>query len=245
MQLRRSVTNAAIAVSALCLLGHCAHTGSEQAATRESDGSPAVDTSDVVVAMPAETTEARDDHEAPILRIATAGAVVYPYVYGYPLYPEGDAARGIQALRAQNAAGAVQGEREDAAGVVHAVEMLPQLGCHFEGVREDRETFVPVSLTCDLPSPKSLGGSKRPVLGKTLVGARPEQILREPSVQEIFFGAFHLTSDDFASGSGMAYFNTTHGQLALVFAQKKLTSFVYYFDPNVKGWKNPASWTKP
>jgi len=34
------------------------------------------------------------------------------------------------------------------------------------------------------------------------------------------------------------------GQLALVFANKKLTRFVYYFDPAVAGWQNQSLWVK-
>jgi hypothetical protein len=129
--------------------------------------------------------------------------------------------------------------------VVHASEDLPQLGCRFDGIRENVNKFVPLSLTCELPAPKSLGGAKRPVLDNVAAGAKAEQLLQDKTIQDTFMGAFHLTSDDFAAGSGTGYFNTTHGQLAFVFARKKLTRFVYYFDPSVKGWQNPALWVKP
>jgi kynureninase len=82
-------------------------------------------------------------------------------------------------------------------------------------------------------------------LDSVAAGAKAEQLLQDKTIQDTFMGAFHLTSDDFAAGSGTGYFNTTHGQLAFVFAKKKLTRFVYYFDPGVKGWQNPASWVKP
>lgn len=215
----------------------CAHLGGGEAEA----GDRALPRADV--AMPAEPMSVRDDRTAPILNVATAGEVVYLLVYGYPLYPAGDAARGIRALRTENAAGARHEDREDAAGVVHAVEVLPQLGCRFDGVREDPVTYVPVSLTCELPAPKMLGGNNRPVLDGAPAGARPEQILREPSVREVFLGEFHMSSDGFESGSGTGYFNTTHGQLALEFVRKKLERFVYYFDPSVKGWRDPATWT--
>jgi hypothetical protein len=223
----------------------CATTGSHKGGLDESGSPLSGDTSNVAVAMPRETAAARDNRAAPILQVATVGNVVFPYVYGYPIYPEGDAARGILALRGENANGAKQVDREDAEGVVHAVEDLPQLGCKFEGIRENLNKFVPLSLTCELPAPKGLGGSKKPVLGALMVGAKAEQVLQEPTVKQTFLGAFHLTSDDFASGSGTGYFNTTHGQLALVFSRKKLARFVYYFDPGVKGWQNPVLWVRP
>ena len=91
----------------------------------------------------------------------------------------------------------------------------------------------------------ALGGAKRPVLGHVSSGAKADQLLEDKSVQDTFLGEFHLKSDDFASGSGTGYFNTTHGQLAFVFSKKKLSKFIYYFDPNVKGWQNPALWVKP
>jgi hypothetical protein len=199
----------------------------------------------VDVTMPRAAAAVRDDRSAPILQVTAAGQVVYPSVYGYPLFPEGDAARGIAALRSENWAGARQRDTQDDNGVVHAVEELPQLSCRFDGVRENINKFVPVSLTCELPAPKALGGAKRPVLSAVGAGAKPEQLLKNKAVQDTFLGAFHLTSDDFNSGSGIGYFNTTHGQLAFVFARKKLTRFVYYFDPGVKGWQNPALWVKP
>ena len=148
-------------------------------------------------------------------------------------------------MRRENWSGARQTEKEDQVGVVHTSEVLPQLGCQFEGYRENANKFVPVSLTCDLPAPKALGGAKRPVLGDVQSSAKAEQLLQDKSIQDAFLGEFHLRSDDFAGGSGTGYFNTTHGQLAFVFSKKKLAKFVYYFDPGVKGWQNPALWVKP
>lgn len=196
----------------------------------------------VAVEMPTEAAEVRQNASAPILSVVTIDEVVYPYVYGYPLYPEGDAARGIAELRKAAAEGAKRSKSADKDGVVHSVEELPAIGCRFEGVRETKAKFVPVSLTCDLPAPSALGGAKRPVLGALAAGAKAEEILKEPTVMENFLGAFHLTSDDFAGGSGMAFFNTTHGQIALVFKGQKLEKFVYYFDPGVAGWLDQKSW---
>jgi len=196
----------------------------------------------IPVEMPAEAPDVRDNGSAPILSIVTIDEVVYPYVYGYPLYPEGGGARGIAELRKNNDRGAERKEQADKDGVVFVEEQLPAIGCQFDGIKENAQKFVPLSLSCDLPAPKSLGGAKRPVLGSLSVGAKADEILKEPTVEENFMGAFHLTSEDFAGGSGTAYFNTTHGQLALVFKNQKLDHFIYYFDPGVAGWQNQASW---
>jgi hypothetical protein len=196
----------------------------------------------VPVEMPAEAAQVRENVSAPILSVVTIDEVVYPYVYGYPLYPEGDGARGIAELRKASSEGAKIVKKRDNDGVQHVAEDLPAIGCRFDGIRETKDKFVPVSLTCDLPAPKALGGPKRPVLGALSAGAKADEILKEPTVEENFMGAFHLTSEDFAGGSGTAFFNTTHGQLALVFKSQKLNHFVYYFDPGVVGWQSPASW---
>ena len=90
-------------------------------------------------------------------------------------------------LRRDNAKGARDLDKEDSDGVVHATEDLPQLGCKFEGIRENVNKYVPVSLTCDLPAPKALGGTKRPVLGGITAGAKAEQVLKDPAVQENFW----------------------------------------------------------
>lgn len=208
-------------------------------------GSFAGPTGPVEIPLPAEGTALRDDRELPVLQVASTSNVVYPTVYGYPIYPEGDAAQGIVMLRRDNWSSVKRRERTDEAGVVHEVEEYPQLGCRFDGVRENVNKFVPLSLTCELPPPKSVGGSKRPVFGSLTSGAKAEQLLRDKTVEDIFLGSFHLTSNDFEAGSGEGYFNTTHGQLAFGFARKKLTRFVYYFDPSVRGWQNPTLWVKP
>jgi hypothetical protein len=196
----------------------------------------------VPVEMPTEAAEVRENVSAPILSVVTIDEVVYPYIYGYPLYPEGEGARGIVELRKASAENAKVTKARDPDGVQHVSEDLPAIGCRFEGIREPSAKFVPVSLKCDLPAPKALGGAKRPVLGGLSAGAKAAEILKEPTVEENFMGAFHLTSDDFAAGSGTAFFNTTHGQLALVFKNQKLDHFVYYFDPGVPGWQNQATW---
>ena len=243
MQGIRDVSRLAIVVGLTCQLGGCATMGQSKHGAEEAEGSSSDD--NVSIAMPHEAAATRDDRASPILQVATVNNVVFPYVYGYPIYPEGDAARGLISLRRDNAQGLRDTDKEDGDGVVHATEDLPQLGCRFEGIRENANRYVPVSLSCEVPAPKALGGTKRPVLGAISAGAKAEQVLKDAAVQEHFLGAFHLTSDDFAAGSGTGYFNTTHGQLGLVFSKKKLTRFVYYFDPGVKGWQNPAHWVKP
>lgn len=244
LEFSRLVRPLGVALALPWLSVGCAAVGSTGAGAAEPDSDTAT-TQHLALEMPEEAKQVRDNGSAPILSVVTIDRVVLPYVYGYPLYPEGEAARGVLALRTDNAAGARRAENEDRDGVVHASEELPAIGCRFDGVRENPAKFVPVSLTCELPAPKALGGAKRPVLGTLSAGAKAEQILKEPTVQENFMGEFHLTSDDFATGSGIGYFNTTHGQLALVFSNKKLTRFVYYFDPTVTGWQNQALWVKP
>lgn len=244
LQLLRLARPMGMALALPCLGAACATVGSTSAGAAKPDSDTEA-APHLALEMPAEAKQVRDNASAPILSVVTIDRVVLPYVYGYPLYPEGEAARGVLALRTDNAAGAKRVEKEDRDGVVHASEELPAIGCRFDGVRENPAKFVPVSLTCELPAPKVLGGVKRPFLGSLSAGAKAEQILKEPTVQENFMGEFHLTSDDFATGSGIGYFNTTHGQLALVFANKKLTRFVYYFDPTVAGWQNQALWVKP
>jgi hypothetical protein len=203
----------------------------------------------VAVDMPWETTKARDDLNAPVLKVALlddgADGVAVPYVYGYPLYPEGDAAQGILKLRHDNWEGASRQQTEDENGVVHVRELLPMLGCEIDGIAESETQFVPVELHCDLPSPKALGGAKRPVVGELRAGASPQQVVEEPSVKKAFYGDFHLISDGLSKGKGEGYFNTEHGQLAFGFERGKLISVSYYFDPPVKGWRNQALWAQP
>ena len=226
------------------LIGCAGQAVTPEHAEPDESGS-AVSTGPVHIALPTESTAVRDDRRAPILEVASQGSVVFPKVYGYPIYPDGDAAQGIAMLRRDNWSGVRKSESPDDAGVVHEIEEYPALGCRFDGVRENLNKFVPLSLTCDLPPPKNVGGSKRPVIGTLASGAKAEQLLKDKSVEEIFLGEFHLKSEDFDGGSGLGYFNTTHGQLAFGFARKKLTRFVYYFDPGVKGWQNPTLWVTP
>jgi hypothetical protein len=223
----------------------CAGTAAKPEHAESESMEETVASGPIHIALPRESTAVRDDRKAPILQVTSSGNVVFPTVYGYPIYPEGDAAQGIVMLRRDNWSSVKKSEKPDASGVVHEIEEYADLGCRFDGVRENANKFVPLSLTCDLPAPKSIGGAKRPVLGELIAGAKAEQVLKDKSVEDVFLGAWHLKSDDFEAGSGLGYFNTTHGQLAFGFAKKKLQRFVYYFDPSVKGWQNPTLWVKP
>lgn len=223
----------------------CAGTAVKPEHAESDEMGAAAESGPVHIALPRESTAVRDDRRAPILEVATSGNVVFPKVYGYPIYPEGDAAQGILMLRRDNWSSVKKSEKRDAAGVVHEIEDYADLGCRFDGVRENANKLVPLSLTCELPAPRGLGGSKRPVLGDVSAGAKAEQLLKDKSVNEVFLGAWHLKSDDFDTGSGVGYFNTTHGQLAFSFSKKRLQRFVYYFDPSVKGWQNPTLWVNP
>jgi hypothetical protein len=195
-----------------------------------------------VVEMPTEAAEARTNVSAPIWSVMTSGEVVYAYVFGYPFYPEGEAARCSSELRKAGAEGAKHSRSVDNDGVAQVVEELPAISCRFDGVREHKRTFMPVSLSCARPAPTALGGGKRPVLGAIAAGATAEEVLQQPTMVENFFGAFPLTCDDFAAGLGTAFFNTTQGQIRFAFKEQKLDQFVYDFDPGVSGWRDPKSW---
>jgi hypothetical protein len=201
--------------------------------------------------MPWETTKVRDDVEAPVVQVLLLNdgkrGVPVPYVYGYPIYPEGEAVQGLLKLRQDNMEGESREQREDERGVVHVRELLPKLGCVIEGVQETETQFVPLELRCDVPPPRDLGGAKRPVFGDVRAGAAPRDVLAQPIVAKAFYGDFHLQSDglDKGKGEGTGYFNTDHGQLAFGFAKGKLVSVSYLFDPPVKAWRDPALWAGP
>jgi hypothetical protein len=203
----------------------------------------------VVVEMPWETTKVRDDVAAPIVSVVVvddgADGVKVPYLYGYPLYAEGDAVLGVQKLRHDNWEGANRETMQDEHGLTRVRETLPKLGCEVLGIAESETQFVPLELRCALPPPRDLGGSKRPVLGELLAGASPQDVTAEPSIRKAFYGAWHLQSDALAKGKGEGLFNTDHGQLAFGFDKGRLVSVAYYFDPPVKGWRDPALWAAP
>jgi len=215
----------------------------------ENDHSSSQPSGKVDVEMPWETTKVRDDATAPVVRVVVLQsgkrAVPVPYVYGYPIYPEGAATQGLLKLRIDNYEGATREQREDEQGVVHVRELLPKLGCTIEGVLEGETQFVPSELRCDVPAPKELGGTKRPVFGEVRAGATPRDVLAQPVVGKAFYGDWHMQSEGFAKGKGEGFFNTDHGQLAFGFERGKLVSVAYYFDPPVKGWRDQSLWALP
>jgi hypothetical protein len=203
----------------------------------------------VMVEMPWETTKARDNVDAPVLTVVVLDdgrdGVAVPYLYGYPLYADGDAQHGILKLRHDNWEGSNREQQQDDHGITHVRETLPKLGCELLGIEESETQFVPIELRCALPPPRELGGSKRPVLGELHAGATPEQVVSEPSIRKAFYGEWHLQSESLAKGKGDGFFNTDHGQLAFGFDRGKLVSVAYYFDPPVKAWRDPALWAAP
>lgn len=203
----------------------------------------------VVVELPWDSTKVRDDAKAPIVSVVVlddgADGVPVPYLYGYPLYADGEAKQGVFKLRADNRQGAAFSDRTDEHGVVHRTESLPQIGCTLEGFQEAEDRFAPVSLRCALPAPKAYGGRDRPVVGKLKVGARAADVVHEPSLEKAFLGEWHLVDGQPDKGAGSGYFNTDHGQLAFEFVKGRLGAVTYYFDPGVKGWRTPVLWMGP
>lgn len=243
-------------LSSVCALSGCGLLGegskaSDSASSEEEHAQARRAPGKVVVEMPWETTKVRDDQNAPVVQVVLLNdgrrGVAVPYVYGYPLYPEGDAVRGLVKLRQDNAEGATREQRVDERGVTHLRELLPKIGCAIEGVLESETQFVPIELRCELPAPRDLGGAKRPVFGELLAGAAPREVIAQPIVRKAFYGDFHLQSGDLdkGKGDGEGYFNTDHGQLAFGFDRGKLASVSYFFDPPVKAWRDPALWAAP
>lgn len=200
----------------------------------------------VEVEMPWDTTAARDDVEAPVLKVVTyedgGKGVPVPYLYGYPIYPIGAASRGILKMRMDNREGAQLEQYEDQDGVARRVERLPQLGCAFEGIEETPTVFVPLTLRCDLPPPDALGGADRPIVENLGMGAKAEEVVALNSLKKAFFGDWHLVEGDLDKlGEGL--FNTDHGQLGFAFERGRLRQLVYYFDAPDKRWRAANLWT--
>jgi hypothetical protein len=95
-----------------------------QSAPESTGAKPAI-----VVDMPWETTKARDDTAAPVLTVIVIDngddGVAVPYLYGYPLYAEGDAQRGIMKLRHDNWEGSNREHVPAEDGVTRIRETLP------------------------------------------------------------------------------------------------------------------------
>jgi len=198
--------------------------------------------------MPRDTSAVRDDESAPIVKLVVFGSVeaptAVPYLYGYPIYPTGEAARGLLKLRLDNWQGAESEQYEDDSGVVHRKERLTRLGCTIEGIEESKGVFVPISLRCELPAPKDVGGSERPVIADLRAGASAEQLLALDVMNDAFLGDWHLIEGDLKR-TGEGFFNTQHGQLAFGFERGKLSSVAYYFDPPEEAWRSAQLWIQP
>lgn len=222
--------------------------GAKTSKNAEESTTPVRATKAVVVDVPWDTS-ARDDINSAILRVAVlddgADGVIVPYLYGYPIYAENNTSRAIFKLRQDNWTGAEPEEFEDAAGVRHYNENIVALGCVIEGIKESDTRLVPLSIICQLPPPKKYGGVRRPAVGALATGAKAEEIIQEPSIRKAFLGGWHLVSDDFDTGNGIAYFNTAHGLLAFGFTGGRLDRIAYYFSPSEKRWQEPTLWIKP
>ncbi|MDH5675531.1 MAG: hypothetical protein OEZ06_25640 [Myxococcales bacterium] len=202
----------------------------------------------VMVEMPWDTTAVRDKKTAPIVSVVVVDdgrdGVPVPHIYGYPLWAEGQASRGILKLRHDNYSEATLENFEDEHGVKHWEERLPALGCTFHGIEETEIERVPLSLSCELPAPAALGGKKRPVVGELTVGAHADKVVSEPSLVHAFLGDWHLVEGDLKK-SGVGFFNTEHGQLAFEFERGRLSRVTYHFDPPEKRWRSAMLWVQP
>lgn len=198
---------------------------------------------------PASNPPERDDAAAPLLRVELRGSqaapIAVPYLYGYPLYAEGPALQGVQLLRQDNWLDYSKDVQTQPDGVVRVVERFPALGCTFEGIQEDEGRYVPLTLTCDLPAPKQLGASKRPVVGAVAASAKASALLEEPSLRKAFYGEWHAQSQGFDRGEGPAYFDTPNGLLGFGFTKGKLAQIGFVFDPAEKRWRKPELWQEP
>jgi hypothetical protein len=202
----------------------------------------------VALDAPASNPPERDDARAPLLRVVLAGSkarpVAVPYVYGYPLYAEGAALQGLRMLRHENWVGYAREQFADPQGVTHVVEAFPSLGCRFEGVQQDDETYVPLRMLCDVPPPKERGAG-RPVVGALSAKTKLDEVPAEPSLKKAFLGEWHAVTEAPDGGETIGYFDVPHGLLGFVFDRGRLTSIAFLFDPPDKRWRNPELWKAP
>jgi hypothetical protein len=237
-----------IASLALLLAGCGALTGSTKTETADEKDEFTPSRRPVVVEMPWDTS-GRDDASRPVVQVVVyddgAHGVPVPHFYGYPLWAKGEATNGIRKLRHENWTGAETEQREDEHGVIYYTERLPELDCVIEGIRETEIKLVPLTLTCEVPPPKKLGGKKRAVVGAVKAGARPDEILDDPTIKKAFLGEWHAVSEDFDSGNGTGYFNSDYGLLAFGFKRNRLSRVIFYFNPAEKAWWTPMLWVKP
>jgi hypothetical protein len=253
--MNRQIIAMAMAVHAALTLAGCGlgkSNSKSEAADATSGGSasgyaPEASRS-IVLDTPTSTPIERDDRKAPLLRVAVFGSssqpIGVPYLYGYPLYAQGTALQGVRLLRQDNWAGLDRTEQEGEGGVINVVEKLPSLNCEFTGVQEDVNRYVPLSMTCDLPAPKSRGGV-RPVIGDIGAGARVAAVLAEPTIAKAFLGEFHAQTPGLDSGDGVGYFDTPDGLLGFGFKNGKLSSVSFVFAPPQQSWRTQELWAEP
>lgn len=202
----------------------------------------------IVLDTPSSSPVERDDRKAPVVRIAVFGSssqpIGVPYLYGYPLYAQGTALQGVRLMRQDNWAGLDRTEQEGEGGVVRVVEKLPSLNCEFTGIQEDVNRYVPLSITCELPTPKARGGV-RPVVGDVGAGSRVAAVLAEPTIAKAFLGEFHAQTPGLEAGDGVGYFDTPDGLLGFGFRNGKLASVSFVFAPPQESWRTQELWAEP
>jgi hypothetical protein len=244
-----------MAIHAVLTLGACGlgkPSGKSDAADATSGGSASGYAQEasrsIVLDTPTSAPIERDDRKAPLLRVAVFGSssqpIGVPYLYGYPLYAQGTALQGVRLMRQDNWAGLDRTEQEGEGGVINVVEKLPSLDCEFTGVQEDVNRYVPLSVTCDLPTTKSRGGG-RPAIGEVGAGARVATVLAEPSIAKAFLGEFHAQTPGLPSGDGVGYFDTPDGLLGFGFKNGKLASVSFVFAPPQQSWRTQELWAEP
>ena len=240
-------TSAAACLLLAVLAAGCGAFGGKQRREETTTAGPQVTVAQLD--PPASNPPERDDERAPLLRVELRGSqaspIAVPYLYGYPLYAEGPALQGVQLLRQDNWADYSKEVLTQPDGVLRVVERFPTLGCTFEGIQEDEGHYVPLTLTCELPTPKERGSSKRPVVGAVAASAKAAAVLEEPSLRKAFYGEWHAQGQGFDAGEGPAYFDTPNGLLGFGFRKGKLAQLGFVFDPAEKRWRKPELWQEP
>jgi hypothetical protein len=202
----------------------------------------------VVLETPASSPVERDDRKAPVVRVAVFGSssepIGVPYLYGYPMYADGTALQGVRLMRQDNWSGVERTEQQGDGGVLRVKELLPSIGCEFEGIQEDVGKYVPLSVTCELPQPRGKN-VPRPVIGEVTPGARVAAVLAEPSLAKAFLGEFHAQTPGLEAGDGIGYFDTPHGLLGFGFKNGKLSSVSFVFAPPQPNWRTQELWNEP
>lgn len=243
----RIVTAIWCALSAAGCLANKPGAHSETTAARPATDYGQAQARSIVLDTPTSSPVERDDRKAPVVRVAVFGTssepVGVPYLYGYPLYASGTALQGVRLMRQDNWQGVERTEQEGEGGVVHVTERLPSLDCEFTGIQEDVGRYVPLSIECDLPTPRR--GAARPVVGDVGPGARIEAVLQEPSLAKAFLGEFHAQTPGLESGDGVGYFDTPDGLLGFGFKNGRLTSVSFVFAQPQAGWRTAELWSEP